>query len=157
MKFNVSKVYTTVNADALKPGDKVIVADDLVFLRALVERGLQLNTIDRIYDENCQSRFVVEGCDYVYSLAYLVERKGEKHFRPYKDTDEMIADYKKRFNGCRSIYGFPPIWFKRKIGGVYSITAYYLDVVIFGDRRCTLKEIFDNYTYLDDTPCGVEE
>lgn len=92
MEFDKSRVYTALNADELKAGDKVIVADDLFFLKALVERGSQLNTIDEIYDENCQCRFVVEGYDYVYSLAYLVERKSEKHFRPYKDTDEEKAE-----------------------------------------------------------------
>lgn len=30
MEFDINKVYTAVNADELRPGDKVIVADQMI-------------------------------------------------------------------------------------------------------------------------------
>lgn len=159
MKFDKSKVYTVLNADELKKGDKVIVADDLVFLKALVERGSKLSTIDEIYDENCQSRFLVEGYDYVYSLAYLVERKGEKHFRPYKDTDEMIIDFCNRFvKRTLDASEFPMIWVKNKDSGYkYLISAFAEKTITYLYHISNLVDVFENFTYLDNSPCGVEE
>ncbi len=158
MIFDKSKVYTSINADELKVGDKVIVADDLVFLKALVERGSRLSTIDEIYDENCQSRFVVEGYDYVYSLAYLVERAEERKWRPYKNTDEMIADFKKRFNIQCANYELPLIWVQEKNTAYKRFIAnFYGAVVGMTDDTKLLSKLFNRYTYLDGTPCGVEE
>lgn len=158
MEFKKENVYTALNADELKAGDKVIVADDLFFLKALVERGSQLNTIDEIYDENCQCRFVVEGYDYVYSLAYLVERKSEKHFRPYKDTDEMIADYKKRFSIDCPEYVMPLIWVKNKYNGLKSLITDFGDEKIYmSNVGVFLSGVFNVYTYLDGSFCGIEE
>lgn len=37
MKFDISRVYTAVNADELKAGDKVLVDDTVAGLRAQVE------------------------------------------------------------------------------------------------------------------------
>ena len=158
MEFKKENVYTALNADELKAGDKVIVADDLVFLKALVERGSQLNTIDEIYDENCQCRFVVEGYDYVYSLAYLVERTKEKKWRPYKDTDEMINDYKKRFNVDCPEHELPLIWVKDRPSGTKNlVTAYSDEIVCLSTASYKLPKLFDYCIYLDGTPCGMEE
>ena len=72
MEFDKSRVYTALNADELKPGDKVIVADDLSTLKEKVKKGEDIETIREIYSEDCQERFDVE---IRYTLAYLVERK----------------------------------------------------------------------------------
>ncbi len=160
MKFDKSRVYTVLNADELKAGDKVIVADDLVFLKALVERGSSLNTINEIYDENCQCRFAVEGYDYVYSLAYLVERAEEKKWRPYKDCDEMIKDYKKRFNADCPEHELPLIWVQDKSSKEKCfITDFYnyTTVGMSDGYYRFLSELFNQFTYLDGSPCGVEE
>lgn len=158
MEFKKENVYTALNADELKAGDKVIVADDLVFLKALVERSSSLNTIDEIYDENCQCRFVVEGYDYVYSLAYLVERAEEKKWRPYKNCNEMIADFKKRFNVCCPDYAVPLIWVKLNVGTLTSlVTDFCIDKIYMSNLEMYLEGLFKYYTYLDGTPCGIEE
>ncbi len=39
MKFDKNRIYSAVNADELKPGDKVILADTLAELKRVVERA----------------------------------------------------------------------------------------------------------------------
>lgn len=86
MKFDVSKIYTAVNADKLKVGDKVIVADCLDSLKREVELGVHVHQLKGILDEVNVYRFVTKG--YPYNLAYLVERKKEKKFHPYKEKSK---------------------------------------------------------------------
>lgn len=84
MTFDISKVYTAVNADELKGNDKVIVADDLSTLRRRVEENNpnMIREILLINPEDMIGRFVIPGlfgandCVY-YNLAYLVERASE--------------------------------------------------------------------------------
>lgn len=74
MEFDRSRVYTSVNADELKAGDKVIVADSLGFLRQEVERGKYIEPLRKVLDESHLQRFKTpSGAD--WGLAYLVERK----------------------------------------------------------------------------------
>lgn len=164
MEFDKSRVYTALNADELKVGDKVYVADSLSDLKRLVEMNMsncerKLKAIRKDYEIN---RFVVENPDfneYAYNLAYLVERAEEKKFRPYKDTDEMIADYKKRFSVDCAEYEFPLIWIKSKeIGGEKNLIIDAFESAIgISDEYVPFKSLFNSYTYLDGSPCGVEE
>lgn len=74
MKFDVSKVYTAVNADELKKGDKVIVANCLDSLKVEVQEGVVIQVLEGVQSEIHDFRFSVEGQPYNYNLAYLVER-----------------------------------------------------------------------------------
>lgn len=77
MEFDKSRVYTSLNADELKAGDKVIVADDLATLRDFVlgiDTDPWYGIITEILPDKVAKRFVTEG-DIVRNLAYLVERK----------------------------------------------------------------------------------
>lgn len=71
MKFDISKVYTAVNAEQLKVGSKVIVANNLDALRKKVEFGSVLDTLTEVLDESNEYRFNM-GTE-SYALAYLVE------------------------------------------------------------------------------------
>lgn len=164
--MDTSKIYTAINADELKPGDKVIVADTMTDLRNRVEENNSNYTreIMRIGLENTIARFVVTSlCDtegkVCYSLAYLVEHaKEEKKGRPYENCAEMIADYKKRFNvNCTDIER-PSIWIKSKESGIeYLINVFAEAIISFAYYSRSLDVIFEHYTYLDGTPCGMEE
>lgn len=93
-----------------------------------------------------------------YALAYLVERAEEKKWRPYKDTDEMIEDFKKRFNVVCSMYELPLIWVQEKnTASKRFIANFYGSIVGMTDDTKLLSKLFDRYTYLDGSPCGVEE
>lgn len=75
MEFDKSKVYTAVNADELKPGDKVIVADDMLTLKAKVSEGFNwyVVAITSILGEEWYGRFDID--KHNFPLAYLVECK----------------------------------------------------------------------------------
>ena len=101
MKFDVSKVYTAVNADELKTGDEVILADTISDLNEQVvnANGSRIiQHIDKIQSQEEIFRFVAR--DIEYALAYLVERKGE-------NKDEIINKLKNEIKElkvhCRAV------------------------------------------------------
>lgn len=90
MEFDISRVYTAVNADELKVGSKVICADDLADLKIKVETDSCEKELSSIEAEESQYRFKVNGTtSYTtsYALAYLVSEP-EK----LKWTDLKIGD-----------------------------------------------------------------
>lgn len=88
MEFDKSKVYTTLNADELKIGSKVIADDTLGDLKSRVERDdIHPMILDYIYPDDYKYRFVCDGTD--YALAYLVEEPEPKWL---KWTDLKIGD-----------------------------------------------------------------
>ena len=85
MEFDVSKVYTAVNADELKVGSKVIVADNLADLKAKVEKGTEPATLLGIEPDDRLYRFLT-----IYprnALAYLVSEP-----EVLKWTDLKVGD-----------------------------------------------------------------
>ena len=103
----------------------------------------------------------------------LVEEFTEKKFCPYSNPDEMIEDFKKRYNAYDGWSGKdnpmynPLIWIKSKDTGFrYLVTDYGNDdncghcnksCIWIGTISLGFTELFDDYTYLDGTPCGIEE
>ena len=85
MKFDVSRVYTAVNADELKVGSKVFLADTLADLKAKVEGGTEPVILRGIEPDDRLYRFMS-----LYprnALAYLVEAP-----KPLKWTDLKVGD-----------------------------------------------------------------
>lgn len=87
MVFDKSKVYTALNADELKVGSKVILADDLATLKERVENDENIWKLNKIQEENREYRFI--GGSTYYHLAYLVEEPEEKKL---KWTDLKVGD-----------------------------------------------------------------
>ena len=85
MEFDKSKVYTALNADELKVGSKVILADDLADLRGQVEADSKAVILNSINPETYECRF----CWGItaYALAYLVEEP-----EGLKWTDLKVGD-----------------------------------------------------------------
>lgn len=76
MKFDKSRVFTAVNADELKPGDKVIVSDTMSMLTLLVREttdSMELATLKKVHLDNEVARFETSTGN--WCLAYFVERK----------------------------------------------------------------------------------
>lgn len=91
MKFDVSRVYTAVNADELKVGSKVFVADNLEELRTKVELDAKAEVLLGIEPNNRLYRFRVH---YARSaLAYLIEAP-----IPLKWTDLKVGDILEKDN-----------------------------------------------------------
>lgn len=88
---------------------------------------------------------------------HIEKVKKEPKYRPYKDTDEMIADWKERFKPKDwPSYSMPQIWV------IWDDTKSYIDgfskneVSIRGYYR-TMDGLFKaGCTYLDGSPCGKE-
>ena len=76
MEFDKSKVYTSVNADELKIGSTVVVADDLSSLKTKVQYGSYSVTLLKIWGTSSTNRFEVtsmnDGLKNRYNLCYLV-------------------------------------------------------------------------------------
>ena len=94
------------------------------------------------------------------------EEHEKKHYRPFNNCDELIEHW------CDVILGIfkaeeyrPNIWVKHKHYGVENlITAFDNDnesiggsCVFIQDMWCDMAELFEQYTFLDGSPCGVEE
>lgn len=82
MKFDKSRVFTALNADELKAGDIVFVADSIAGLKDMVENDIAAGSrkIERVGTAEEAYRFHVKcsGQTLCYNCAYLVERTGQK-------------------------------------------------------------------------------
>lgn len=86
MEFDRNRVFTALNADELKAGDKVIVADTLQELKGKVYEGTDVRELSEVCIETSMRRFYTDfsyvsenrqdAC-FSYALAYLVERRRE--------------------------------------------------------------------------------
>ena len=235
MKFELSRVFTAVNADKLKAGDKVIFGDSLTFLRQAVKEHAYIKELKDVLSESHSSRF--KDIDRVeWGLAYLVERtknctncegcvacikpdktfvcadwkpktkinlcdsckhsfaecpatsddiifgdgvgndnvykcdkyeKKEKHFRPFRDTDELVKVWEQKWsektNGqkwhdCK--LNMPHIWVRRKESNSKGqlITEFGDGIhVSMGKEGYHMPDLLVHFTFLDGTPCGILE
>ncbi|WP_443739602.1 DUF4406 domain-containing protein [Treponema sp.] len=102
MKFDKNRIYTALNADELKKGDKVIVADTLAELRRAVEVSSieDARKVEVIRKDREIYRFGVMSStsDYCFgfNLAYLVERKNEKKKNIRSCKAEMTEEKRKK-------------------------------------------------------------
>lgn len=161
MEFKKENIYTAVNADELKAGDIVVVAHTISDLRNRVmsnESNKYTEHIKHICSDEYLHRFYTSGNCAFYAFAYLVKRAEEKKWRPYKDCDEMIVDYTKRFSVDCPEYEIPSIWVKNKSSLLRSqITDFNTDYIWLSNIQVFFRSLFDDYTYLDGLPCGIEE
>lgn len=250
MEFDRSRVYTSLNADELRAGDWVIVADDMLTLKAKVSEGFNwyVVAITSILGEEWYGRFDID--KHNFPLAYLVERaknctncegcvscikpdktfvcedwklkteqkaekdcdncgqrcdgygkgevcsqwkskteqdcqsckykncgfkdfntknecdrwEAEKHYRPFRDTDELIKVWEEK-TGATPYWGkgadlvMPHIWVRHKKVGSRALITDFVDdwSVIVGNEGNGLRALLNNYTFLDGSTCGVEE
>ena len=171
MKFDLNKVCSAPNADKVKIGSKGYFSDVLKYLKDAVEQeqGEKYGEIAEIKDESYESRFKMKD-DYCYGLFYSVEDPKKTEYRPYNDVNEMIDHFCSHFNLVSSTYSLPHIWVKGKPESKYKdeiaqAVGFYENNVSIGlpcnakDKFTlyTLHELFDHFTYLDGTPCGIKE
>ena len=165
--FDDSKVFTSPSSAELKTHSIGYFANTISELHRLVESRassqlLELATKDKNFFTAKNGRS--------YIFFYLVEESKDNSFRPYKDTDEMINHFCSHFDLVSSTYSLPHIWVKGKPESNYKdeiaqAVGFYKDNVTIG-RSCnakdkftlyTLHELFDYFTYLDGTPCGIKK
>ena len=173
MEFDKSKVYTLLNADEVKIGSEGYFADNLECLKEIIElkRDDYYGKIDNIEVEIYSCRFHKKG-KHCYGLFYLVKEPEEEKFRPYSNPEEMIEDFKKRYNAYGGWSGKdnpmynPLIWIKSKTTGFRHLVTDYgcgddgpcnKSCIWIGSFFLVFKKLFEEYTYLDGTPCGINE
>lgn len=115
-------------------------------------KTIQMKTQDDIWVDCGELSF--DGDPAIYRI------KQEKEYRPYKDCEEMIADFKKRFNIAVPSHELPLIWVKsmyteKKL--LISIFDYDDNEVFDGSNWVDFGDLFLTYTYLDGSICGMEE
>jgi hypothetical protein len=167
MNFDKTKVYTAVNADELKAGDKVCVADNLFDLQHDVENECNLAVIKEIYSYDKNYRFRVKFCNErndiydAYYLAYLVEKAEEKKWKPFKDIQELIDAWASKTGAIARTNTMPLIWIKYKSPPnekthIIAFSCRNSEIYVI-ENWLSLNTLFDDFTFLDGTPCGVKE
>lgn len=113
--------------------------------------------------KGCAFENASEPCSSFIECNGIVFGKVEKEpkYRPYKDTDEMIADLKEHGRNWFAL-SMPLIWVKDKPNflttvGTHLIVEIFEHVVRLSNSLITVQNLFDNYTYLDGSPCGKLE
>lgn len=94
MEFDKSRVYTALNADELKVGSKVVVANSLGVLKEKFNREDTTTKLLGIKSEQTANRFEVDKG--LYLLAYLVEEPTKLKWTDLKLGD-VIANGKLKF------------------------------------------------------------
>ena len=86
-----------------------------------------------------------------------VKVKKEPKYRPYKDTNEMIADWTERYGYEVPSTSMPLIWIwgKDKVEKTL-VTGFRRQEINTTDAIITMVSLLQSYTYLDGTPCGKE-
>lgn len=165
MEFDKSKVYTALNADEIKVGSKGYSADNIAELQRCVfnEDKDYFFTIKEIATEDENYRFLTDnysGDTVSWNLFYLVEELQEKKFRPYRDTDEMIDHFCRHFNLIQQDHSLPTLWVKND-DKKYLITRVSKNAVTMCFKDCvytfSLSIFGKECTWLDGSPCGIEE
>lgn len=86
------------------------------------------------------------------------EKPKEKKYRPFKNCKELLDFWYIKTAANVPSYGMPLIWVKRIDDSSIHLLAYYWDIGAgTGIYSFDLQEMFEKYTFLDGTPCGVEE
>lgn len=88
MEFQKERVFTALNADELKPGSKVIAANNIDSLKCKVYDGDDIIEVKKILDESYELRFQLD-CKGAYPFVYLISEPEEKKL---KWTDLKIGD-----------------------------------------------------------------
>lgn len=160
MELDKHRIYTVVNADEVKLGSAGYFADNIYSLQQAVQYKDKecFGKVEGIKDIDTGFRFVTDN-DACFSLFYLAEEPEEKKLRPFKNTDDMMTEF------CRRSVKLPPatidppiIYFKNKISGrSYIMSAFDCHLVKIRHETYDMVDLFNNFTFNDGSPCGIEE
>lgn len=90
MKFDLSRVYTAVNADELKVGSRCIFANNLDSLKCKVEEGTEIRPIVQILENSYERRFKTNFTG-SYPLAYFVSEPNSLKWTDLKVGDIIVT------------------------------------------------------------------
>ena len=166
MRWDKRRVYTSANADELKAGDKVLLADNMECLEEKVKCKIEPSVLLEIRPKSESKRFRKASAEWyegqAYALAFLVSDRTEKMYRPFKDTDELKECFQKMVGTELNPFLVPQIWIKSrtdKSDNGSMILGFAIKMVYILDPEpsgCSLEHLLDYYTFMDGTPCGAE-
>lgn len=159
MEFDKSRIYTMINADEIKLGSIGYFANSLYSLQQAVQHDDKeyFGKVKNIRDISTGFRFITDNMCFI--LFYLVKESEEKKFHPFKNTDDMMTEFCKRSGKLPLATIAPPaIYFKnKKSGKSYIMSAFDYDSVKICHETYDMVSLFNNFTFTDDSPCGIEE
>lgn len=126
MEFDKSRVYTAVNADELKVGSEIFVADDLASLESIVTRGVYLCHLMEVNNTYRAQRFKIKENSISYALAYLVSEPEETQLTW---TDLNVGDVIRRKDGSAAAM-VTKIDFHDSRLQVYAGDSWYADELL---------------------------
>jgi hypothetical protein len=100
-------------------------------------------------------------CKFHYRPAQ--EKTAEKEYRAFASIDELTTEFVKRFKTKTPSYALPLIWVKLKGKNDRGLITGYIDnegngqLVKIGDKYYGLGVLFEDFQFLDGSPCGVEK
>lgn len=169
MEFDLSKVASAVNAEDFQNRtlNKDITfdsrntargwfADSLKELKGKVVNDSWLDALEEVRNDS-KRPFVSVSEGVCFAFFY----PKEKTYRPYKNGDEMFENFKELSDSDKENFDIAPpvIWVKSKKSGAKTL-IYGLEenkVLVGTDCFISYKALFDCYTYLDGSPCGLKE
>lgn len=82
----------------------------------------------------------------------------EDEYRPYESTKEFVYDYCKKTDIIPDSYALPIIWVKSKLtNAMYVVSSIQDESIMFTvDSSISLKILFEQYTFLDGSACGIK-
>ena len=151
MEFDKSRVYTALNADELKVGSTVFVANTLAYLKKVVnaEYTNWRVKVDIIKNEWCDSRFYADRENWL--LAYLISPPKEPKYKPFSDTETAYKTI--------TAHGG---WIKEKsteeLRFIFGIDMNDKDFQLHTNFSWrSAKDVFEDCVFADDgTPVGVK-
>lgn len=89
-----------------------------------------------------------------------------EEYRPFENCSELIKHWRRIWRNARRFYEeydfnlkieMPSIWVKNKNFGIKEmIIGFEEDVVFLHRTNLTMEDLFNDYTFLDGSPCGIE-
>lgn len=168
MTFSKGNVFTALDAENVKPGTRVLVANNLNALKQKVNaydkedarhEATEPATVIDIQDESMCNRFRVkfdgiDDRDYEYALVYVIPYIE----RPFNDLAELIDCWDVHYQDKkRPPYTLPFIWVVSDRGTHLLITGFRKEdnTVEVGGKWHSLEYMFDNFTFEDGKQFGV--
>ena len=126
MEWDIKRVYTSLDAEEVKVGSKVIMSSDLATLKCYVRDSYGITELQRVRNEDCIARFEADGI--CCTLCSLIEEPEEKKL---KWTDLRLFDKIQRKDGS----------VKRLVTGIYQNGGDYDIHIEAGSTALSDKEL----------------
>jgi hypothetical protein len=89
---------------------------------------------------------------------YVCDKSSETKYRPYESVEEFIQDFQERYGiKYNPSCSMPTIWlWDKELDRKCLVRDFESDKVMCASTSWTMEELFDRWTYLDDSPVGIE-